>query len=76
MNAKTDAWIERIIAKQNMTREQAIELIESIDKGRDNYVKRFTNLSRYDMRNYDLILDMDYLSEDEAVEKILSFIGR
>ena len=64
------------MAKQNMTREQAIELIESIDKGRDNYVKRFTDLSRYDMRNYDLILDMDYLSEDEAVEKILCFIGR
>jgi len=39
-------------------------------------VKRFTNLSRYDMRNYDLILDMDYLTEDEAVEKILSFIER
>ena len=64
------------MAKQNMTREQAVDLIESIDKGRDNYVKRFTSLSRYDMRNYDLILDMDYLSEEEAVEKILSFIGR
>jgi len=28
------------------------------------------------MRNYDLILDMDYLTEDEAVQKILTFIGR
>ncbi len=28
------------------------------------------------MRNYDLILDMDDLTEDEAVEKILSFIER
>ena len=47
-----------------------------MDNGRDNYVKRYTGLSRYDMRNYHLILDMDYLTEDEAVEKILSFIGR
>ena len=74
--ASKEHRIERIMAKQNMTREQAIDLIESIDKGRDNYVKRFADLSRYDMRNYDLILDMDYLSEEEAVEKILSFIGR
>ena len=64
------------MAKQNMTREEACELVESVDKGRDNYVKRYTGLSRYDMRNYDLILDMDYLTEDEAVEKILTFIGR
>ena len=49
---------------------------ETIDTGRDNYVKRFTDLSRYDMRNYDLILDMDFLTEDEAVEMILAFIGR
>ena len=76
ITASKEHRIGRIMAKQNMTREQAIDLIESIDKGRDNYVKRFTNLSRYDMRNYDLILDMDYLSEEEAVEKILSFIGR
>jgi cytidylate kinase len=64
------------MAKQNMTREEAADLVEKVDKGRDNYVQRFTGLSRYDMRNYDLILDMDYLTEDEAVEKILSFIGR
>lgn len=68
--------IERVMAKQNMSREEATELVESIDKGRDNYVKRYTGLSRYDMRNYDLILDMDYLTEDEAVEKILAYIGR
>ena len=42
----------------------------------NNFVKRYTGLSRYDMRNYDLILDMDYLTEDEAVEKILAFIER
>lgn len=76
ITASKEHRIGRIMAKQNFTREQALDLIESIDKGRDNYVKRYTNLSRYDMRNYDLILDMDYLSEEEAVEKILSFIGR
>ena len=40
--------VERIMAKQNKTREEATQLMETIDAGRDNYVKRFTNLSRYD----------------------------
>jgi cytidylate kinase len=76
ITASKEARIERIMAKQEKTKEEAVKLIESIDNGRDNYVKRYTGLSRYDMRNYDLILDMDYLTEDEAVEKILTFIGK
>ncbi len=76
ITASKEHRIDRIMAKQNMKREEAIELMETIDQGRDNFVKRYTGLSRYDMRNYDLVLDMDYLTEDEAMEKILSFIGR
>lgn len=76
ITASKEHRIERIMAKQDMKREEAIQLMEKIDAGRDNYVKRYTGLSRYDMRNYDLVLDMDYLTEDEAVEKILTFIGR
>lgn len=74
ITASKEHRIERIMTKQNMTREEAVKLIEAIDKGRDNYVKRYTGLSRYDMRNYDLVLDMDAMTEDEAVEKILNFI--
>lgn len=76
ITASKEERIKRVMAKQNMSREEAVELIESIDKGRDNYVKRYTGLSRYDLRNYDLILNMDSLTEDEAIEKILAFIGR
>ena len=76
ITASKETRIERVMAKQNLTREEAVKLVEQVDSGRDNYVKRFTGLSRYDMRNYDLILDMDYLTEDEAVEKILAFIER
>lgn len=76
ITASKEARIQRIMDKQGLSREDAIHVIKAIDEGRDNYVKRFTGLSRYDMRNYDLLLDMDYLSEDEAVEKILAFIGK
>ena len=76
ITASKEHRIERIMTKQNKSREEAVKLMETIDAGRDNYVKRFTDLSRYDMRNYDLILDMDFLTEDEAVEMILAYVGR
>ena len=76
ITASKEARIQRIMDKQGLSREDAIHVIKAIDEGRDNYVKRFTSLRRYDKRNYDILLDMDYLSEDEAVEKILAFIGK
>ena len=34
------------------------------------------NVSRYDTRNYDLVINMDGLTEDDAVEVIMSYIDR
>lgn len=43
---------------------------------RENYVKKYTNTSRYDTRNYDLVISMDKMTEDNAVEVIMDFINR
>jgi cytidylate kinase len=43
---------------------------------RENYVKKYTNTSRYDTRNYDLVISMDKMTEDNAVELIMDFINR
>jgi len=73
--ASKEHRIERVARKQNLTPEQAEVLIDSIDKGRDNYVKRYTGNSRYDARNYHLVINMDNITEDQAVELILKYIG-
>jgi cytidylate kinase len=39
-------------------------------------VKKYTNTSRYDTRNYDLVISMDKMTEDNAVELIMDFINR
>ena len=62
--------------KQNLTREKAEQVIESVDKARDNYVLRYTGQSRFDARNYNIVLNMDYLTEDKAVELILGYLGK
>lgn len=68
--------VERVMRRQNLSEAEALEAINKVDSGRENYVKRFSGLSRYDARNYDLVINMDHLrDEDEAVALILKYIG-
>ena len=68
--------VERVARKQNITEEEARKIIDQVDKMRENYVKKYTDTSRYDPRNYELVITMDRLSEDAAVELILDYINR
>ena len=60
----------------NLTEEAAASVIEKVDAGRENYTKKFAGVSRYDTRNYDLVLNMDGLTEDDAVDLIMQYIER
>ena len=75
ITASRENRIDRIMRKQGLSREKAQEVIETVDKTRDNYVLRYTGQSRYDARNYHMVLNMDYLTEDKAVEIIMSYLG-
>ena len=68
--------IDRVCHKQDMSPEEARNLIEKVDKMRENYVKRYTKSSRYYTRNYDLVISADGKSEDEIVELILLYLGK
>ncbi len=76
ITASLENRVARIMEKQNLTREKAEQVIESVDKARDNYVLRYTGQSRYDARNYNIVINMDYLTEDKAVELILGYLGK
>ena len=75
ITASRENRIDRIMRKQGLSHEKALEVIESVDKARDNYVLRYTGQSRYDARNYHIVLNMDYLTEDKAVELIMTYLG-
>ena len=74
ITASMEHRIARVMRKQNLTREQAVEVIERVDKMRDNYIKRYTSKSRYDVRNYHLVINVDDLTEEEAADLILAYI--
>ena len=75
IQAPLEHRIQRIMVKQQLSREEAQKAIKKVDEMRENYVKRFTGTSRYDTRNYDLVINMEGKTEDEAVDLILSYIG-
>ena len=43
--------VERVMRRQNLSEAEALEAINKVDSGRENYVKRFSGLSRYDARH-------------------------
>ena len=67
--------IERVTKKQGISEKKASMLIESIDQSRENYITRYAGVSRYDARNYDLVLSADGHTEEELADLILSYIG-
>ena len=75
IQASMEYRIQRIMKKQGLSHEQAEKAIKNVDKMRENYVKKYTGKSRYDTRNYNLVINMDNKTEDEAVNLILSYIG-
>ena len=75
IQAPLEHRIQRIMSKQELSREEAEEVIKKVDEMRENYVKKYSGTSRYDTRNYDLVINMEGKTEDEAVNLILKYIG-
>ena len=75
IQAGMDYRISRLVEKRGISREEAQSIINEVDTGRENYVKKYTGTSRYDTRNYDIVLNADEHTEDEIVNLIIQYIG-
>lgn len=74
ITASPEHRISRVMARQGLGRADAEKAIKAVDEGRENYTKHYSGTSRYDTRNYDLVLNVDGLSEDQAVDIILKYL--
>ena len=74
IQASLNHRIQRIIERQHVTTQQAIDIIDELDAGREAYIRKYSNKSRYDTRHYQLVLSMDDLSEDDAVNVIMAYV--
>jgi cytidylate kinase len=66
--------VARVVAKKNISETEAREIIAKVDTMRENYVKRFTGTTRYDSRNYDLVINAAGKSEEKIADQILAYL--
>ena len=76
IQASMEHRVQRVMRRQNVSEKEAREIIAKLDAGRETYIKKYEDTSRYDTRNYQLVISMDDLSEDDAVDVILTYIDR
>ena len=76
IQAPMECRIKRLVEKRGISKKEAEKIINEVDTGRENYVKKYTGTSRYDTRNYDLVYNVEDHNEDEIVDLILRYIKK
>ncbi len=76
IQASMEHRIQRVMHRQNVSEQEARDIIAKVDTSRETYIQKYENTSRYDTRNYQLVISMDDLGEDDAVELIMDYINR
>ena len=67
---------DKVARRLNINEGSADALIDKVDEARENFTKTFSGKTRYDARNYDLVISADGKTEDEIVDFILAYIGQ
>ena len=75
IQASMEYRLNRIMTKRDISEKEVKKIIKEVDEMREEYLKNNARTSRYDTRNYDLVIKMDGKTEEEAVNVILAFIG-
>ena len=75
IQASMEHRIKRVMAKQGLSEKEAIKAIKMVDETREEYMQNNAHTSRYDTRNYDLVVKIDGKTEEEVANAILAFIG-
>ena len=75
IQASMEHRVQRIMRRQNVSEQEARDIITRMDSSRETYIQKYEDTSRYDTRNYQLVISTDELSEDDAVEVIMNYIN-
>ena len=74
IQASMEYRVKRLMDKRGITEKEAKKIIKEVDEQREEYLKNNAHTSRYDTRNYNLVISMDGKTEEEAVKVILAYI--
>lgn len=76
ITAKMEDKIERIKKRYNLSKEDAIKLIELADQKREKYYDYYTNTKWNNYDNYDAVINVSETGIDGAVNKIIKYIEK
>jgi len=74
IQASLEYRIKHLINKRGFSREEAQRIIEQVDEARESYVNKYCKTSRYDTRNYDVVIKMDGINQNDALDIIMKYI--
>ena len=75
IQASLNYRVKRLMDKRSISEKEAKKIIKEVDETREEFLKNNARTSRYDTRNYDLVITMDGKTEEEAANVILAYIG-
>jgi cytidylate kinase len=67
---------DKVARRLNINEGSADELIDKVDEARENFTKTFSGKTRYDARNYDLVLNVTGLEPKEVARFIAECVQR
>jgi len=74
--ANPECRIKRLMERQQVDEQGARQIMERADKARENYTKAFAGASRYDARNYDIVLNVSGFTTDQVAQFLAENVRR
>jgi cytidylate kinase len=68
--------VQRVVAKEGVEEAQAERVIKDADAGRRDYLKRFYGVDRESPTDYDLVINTDVLSTEQAADLVSQAAAR
>ena len=74
LQANMDSRLQTIMEREKLSRKDAEARIKYLDKSRAAYYNYYTDRKWSDLKNYDFVLNVSYLTAEEAAELLCTFI--
>lgn len=74
--ADPECRVKRLMERQNVDEQGAREIMERADKARENYTKSFAGTSRYDARNYDMVINVSGFTTGQVARFLAENVRR
>ena len=74
LQASTESLIKNVMEREHLCRRDAEARIKRLDKSRATYYNYYTDRKWSDLKNYDIALNVSYLTTQEAAELLYTFV--